>query len=148
MFFHFLSTTQDFFRQNIFLSRKPRVFADFFFTGRTRPHPDTCVDLGSYRRHPWGGPAARRGVARDRGPTKRLTLANTRPDPTPFRYLCGPWVPQTKPILRFGCRVPRAPRSRTHKMVTFDPKWKKMTKVGQNRGKSTTFISIGDDQLS
>ena len=26
--------------------------------------PGTCVDLGSYRVHPWCGPAARRGAAR------------------------------------------------------------------------------------
>ena len=46
----------------------------------------------------------------------------------------------TKPILKFGGGVPRAPRSRTHEMVTFDPK---RPKVGQKSKKSTTFISIG-----
>ena len=65
-------------------SRRPKA-------DQARLHPDTCVDLGSYRRHPWGGGsngAAPRG--RRSRPDKQVTFF--RGSQWPIRYNQGsPW---------------------------------------------------------
>ena len=106
--------------------------------------------------NPWGSPAARRGAARDQGPTKMsLFLGGPMaykahpgqhppgPDPIPVPvWTLGPHTDETHvEVRRPGSARPEI----SNPMVTFDPKCPKM---GQNRKKSTTFISIGDDELS